>query len=489
MATRTRPDPLSAEQRDVVREAAGYADTWVEVRARTQRVPGVQVAVAVAGDVLLSSAHGFARLPGTEAEEDPGEPLTTRHLFRIASHSKTFTATAVMQLVEAGKLRLDDTVEEHVAALAGSPIGDRTVAELLAHGGGVVRDSHEADFWQLQREFPDGEALIAACLDTADVLERNERFKYSNIGYGVVGLVIEAVSGQSYADYVLEHVVGRLGLRDTGPELDTSRADEYVTGYSTLETFERRLPIDPVDTRALASATGFWSTAEDLCRYAAGHVLGDERLLGDASKRRMQRGEWEVEGTDDRYGLGFGIHKIGERRMIGHGGGFPGHITRTLIDPVDGLTVVALTNAIDGPAREFAVGTVKLVDSALDAAKAPDTTEATAAADLASYTGHFAALWGLTDVVDLGGRLWLVAPNQPDPTSAMEKLEVVDGDTLRIAEAPGYSSPGELVRYTRSDGRVTSVLLGGTTMVPVEEYERVLGGLDRIVLGGPHSLG
>jgi len=343
MAATARREPLSADRREVVREAARYGDSWVALRARTQRVPGVQVAVAVAGEVLLSSAHGFARLPETNGEDDAGEPLTTAHLFRIASHSKTFTATAVMQLVEAGKLRLDDTVEEHVAALAGSPIADRTVAELLAHGGGVVRDSHEADFWQLQREFPDSETLIAACLDAADVLERNERFKYSNIGYGVLGLVVEAVSGQSYSDYVLEHVVGRLGLRDTGPELDASRGDEYATGYSTLEALDRRLPIDPVDTRALASATGFWSTAEDLCRYAAGHVLGDERLLSDASKRRMQRGEWEVEGTDDRYGLGFGIHKIGERRLIGHGGGFPGHITRTLFDPVDGLTVVAVS--------------------------------------------------------------------------------------------------------------------------------------------------
>jgi CubicO group peptidase (beta-lactamase class C family) len=487
MATAARSKPLSAEQREVVRDAARYADTWVELRARTQRVPGVQVAVAVAGEVLLSSAHGFARLPETNGDADPGQSLTTRHLFRIASHSKTFTATAVMQLVEAGKLRLDDTAEEHVSILAGSPIADRTVAELLAHGGGVVRDSHEADFWQLQREFPDNEALVAACLDAADVFERNERFKYSNIGYGVVGLVIEAVSGQSYSDYVLEHVVGRLGLRDTGPELDASRGDEYAVGYSTLEALDRRLPIDPVDTRALASATGFWSTAEDLCRYAAGHVLGDERLLSDASKRRMQRGEWEVEGTDDRYGLGFGIHKIGERRMIGHGGGFPGHITRTLFDPVDGLTVVALTNAIDGPARELAVGIVKLVDCALDASKAPNDDEA--GGDLASYTGRFAALWGLTDVVDLGGRLWLAAPNQPDPTVAMEKLEIVDADTLRIAEAGGYSSPGETVRYTRSDGRVTSVLLGGTTVLPIEDHVRVLGSLDRIVLGGPHVLG
>jgi CubicO group peptidase (beta-lactamase class C family) len=330
------PEPMSAEKREIVREAARYADTWVALRARTQRIPGVQVAVAVAGELLLSSAHGFARLPETNGADDPGEPLTTAHLFRIASHSKTFTATAVMQLVEAGKLRLDDTAGEHVTALAGSPIADRTLAELLAHGGGVVRDTDDAGFWQLEREFPDAEALVAACLEQPDVLERNERFKYSNIGYGVLGLVIEAASGRPFADYVGEHILGRLGLRDTGPELDTVRAAEYATGYTSLAAVERRVPIDPVDTRALAAATGFWSTAEDLTRYAAAHVLGDVRLLSDASKRRMHRGEWDVEGTEDRYGLGLGIETIGERRLVGHSGGFPGYITRTLLDPSTG---------------------------------------------------------------------------------------------------------------------------------------------------------
>ena len=484
MATTERREPLSADQREVVREAARYADSWVALRARTQRVPGVQVAVAVAGEVLLSSAHGFARLPETNGEGDSGEELTTRHLYRIASHSKTFTATAVMQLVEAGKVRLDDTVDEHVAALAGSPIGDRTLAELLAHGGGVVRDTHDADFWQLQREFPDSEALLAACLDAPDVLERNERFKYSNIGYGLLGLVVEAVSGQPYADYVAAQVLGPLGLRDTGPELDETRSADYVTGYSSLAAYDRRLPIDAVDTRALAAATGFWSTAEDLCRYAAGHVLGDERLLSDASKRRKQRGEWDVQGTDDRYGLGFDIHTIGERRLIGHGGGFPGHITRTLLDPVDGLTVVVLTNAIDGPAKELAQGIVKVVDAALDA---PDERED--AADLASYTGRFAALWGVSDIADLGGRLRLVQPNQPDPTVAMGKLEVVDADTLQIADVTGFASPGEQVRYIRSDGRVARVVVGGMSAVPIEEHVDVMRGLDRIILGGPHALG
>jgi D-alanyl-D-alanine carboxypeptidase len=476
---------LTADEREIVRATARYADTWIALRERTQQVPGVQVAVAVAGEVLLSSAHGFARLPGTDGAEDPGEPLTTAHLFRIASHSKTFTATAVMQLVEAGRLRLDDTVGEHVAALAGSPIADRTLAELLAHGGGVVRDTHDANFWQLEREFPDAEALVAACHDEPDVLERNERFKYSNIGYGVVGLAIEAASGQPYAEYVAEHVLAPLGLGSTGPELDSAREGEYATGYTGLAAFERRLPIDPVDTRALAAATGFWSTAEDLCAYATAHVLGDERLLSDASKRRLHRGEWDVEGTEDRYGLGFGIETVGKRRLIGHSGGFPGYITRTLFDPVDGLTVVALTNAIDGPARELVVGVIKLVDAALAAAKEPP--DGTRDADLASYTGRFAAIWGVSDVVDLGGRLRLVAPNQPDPTVAMAKLEVVDADTLRIDDAAGFASPGEHVRYVRSGGRITRLVVGGMAAVPIEDHVAAVRGLDRISLGGTHT--
>jgi CubicO group peptidase (beta-lactamase class C family) len=487
VAGATRSRTLAAEQREVVREAAGYADTWVALRARRLRVPGVQVAVAVAGEPLLSSAHGFARLPQTNGHDDAGEPLTTAHLFRIASHSKTFTATAILQLVELGKLHLDDTVGQRVAALAGSPLADRTLAELLAHGGGVVRDTHDAGFWQLQREFPDAEALVAACFDEPDVLERNERFKYSNIGYGVLGLVIEAASGRPYADYVSENIVGRLGLENTGPDLDETRGAEYVTGYTGLAAFERRLPIDAIGTGALAAATGFWSTAEDLCRYAAAHVLGDERLLTDASKRRMHRDEWEVEGPEDRYGLGLGIQTIGERRMVGHSGGFPGNITRTLVDPKDGLTVVALTNAVDGPARELVVGIVKLLDAALSASNEPPAGDSAPATDVASYTGRFAGIWGVTDIVDLGGRLRIVQPDQPDPTAAMATLEVVGADTLRIAEAPGTAAPGERVRYVREEGTIKSVIIGAPAAVPIETHAEIMSGLDRIALGGPHA--
>ena len=119
--------------------------------------------------------------------------------------------------------------------------------------------------------------------------------------------------------------------------------------------------IDHVDTRALASATGFVSTASDLCEYASAHCFGDDRLLSDASKRRLQQVRWEVGPIDDSYGLGFRVAEVGTRTMVGHGGGYPGHITATLFDPIERLTVSVLTNAIDGPASELVLGIVKLL--------------------------------------------------------------------------------------------------------------------------------
>ncbi len=109
-----------------------------------------------------------------------------------------------------------------------------------------------------------------------------------------------------------------------------------------------RLP--DVATGALAPATGFYSTAEDLCRYAAAHFFGNDTLVSDAAKREMQQPYWEVAQADMHYGLGFAVHEIDERRFVGHGGGFPGHATMTLFDPKDRLVVVVLVNEVSGPA-------------------------------------------------------------------------------------------------------------------------------------------
>ncbi len=428
-------------------DACTYFDSWVAFQQHAARVPGVQAAVLHGDEVVLSTAHGVSSVV-------TDEPLTDHHLFRIASHSKTFTATAIMQLVERGLVRLDDTVGQWLPDLAESSIASATVRELLSHSGGLIRDGWDGDFWQLFRAFPDRSELLRVAADDAAVLPRNQRFKYSNIGFSLLGLVVEAAGGQPYNGYVGTHIVDRLGLADTGPEYDPVRAQEYAGGHSALSYADHRIAIEHVDTGAMAAATGFFSTASDLVRYMSAHFEHDDRLLGDDAKRQVQHASWDVDGTDTSYGFGFASATIGRRRVLGHGGGYPGHITRTFFDPVDRVAVSVFTNAIDGPALAWATAAIRLIDLA-----AGDTGgEWRPAAELAPYCGRFASLWGVYDIVDLGGRLYQLDPSVADPVMSPTRLEVIDEHTLRIASTPGYGSPGERITYQfADDGSVTSV--------------------------------
>ena len=470
---------MTTDPTATIRDAGTYLRTWLETQAVHRRVPGAQVAVRSGGELVLSAAVGVA-------DAAAGTPLTTRHLFHVASHSKTFTATVVLQLVEAGRMRLDDPIGAHVPELeaGGSPIARVPVRELLGHLSGITRDGAHADFWQLETPFPDRGALLAEVLDGGVVHARNEHFKYSNVGFALVGLAVEAVTGTPFAEHVRSAVLEPLGLTRTGADHDPDRADEYAAGHTGLLPGEQsRLVLGHARTGAYAPATGFWSTAEELSAFAeAALVLGDGRLLTDDARRIMQRQESVVTayGTEiGRYGLGVELTTVGDREMVGHSGGWPGHLGLTLADPATGLVVSVLTNAIDTPAHELAHGVVKLVDVALT----PRATVPPPPADappLNTFTGRFAGLWGMVDVVELGGRLAPVRPTAPDPLHGMEELQVVDARTLRVAAQPGFGAAGELLHLERgADGAVTSLRLAGVTYRQPAEFLRRRGATAR----------
>ncbi|AEG45276.1 serine hydrolase [Isoptericola variabilis] len=446
---------------------ADYLAQWVATQAGFAGVPGVQVAVAVGGEVVLDAAWGVADV-GT------GEPLRTDHLFRVASHSKTFTAVAVARLAERGLLRLDDTFDAYVPELEGSAAGRVTLREALGHTGGVLRDGTDADFWQLGAPFPDRAGLLTAVLD-GEVFGRGEHFKYSNLTYGLLGLVVRAVTGMPYAEHVRADLLEPLGLADTHPELDDELADRCVTGHSGRSPHDdRRLPVAPVATGALAAATGFCSTARDLVRWA-GALTDGSGLLRPETRRLLHRDESVIDrphARTRRYGLGFETRRIEGRRVVGHSGGFPGQITRTWVDPDDGLAVSVLTNAVDGPADPLATGVFALAAKALASRESADGDGDGDELDLDSWTGRFANLWGYRDVVRLGGRLWLLDPREPDPLTGAEPLDV-DGDVLRPEPHAGFGPVGEPVHVLRDDdGTPAAIVVGGMTAWRAEDYER-----------------
>ncbi|HVF20364.1 MAG TPA: serine hydrolase domain-containing protein [Mycobacteriales bacterium] len=448
-----------ALQSDLVATAVDYADRWLEYQLRTRRCPGVTAAVRLGGELLLSTAHGLADI-------DSATPMRPDHVFRIASHSKTVTATLVAQLVEQEVLRYDDRVVQHLPWLGddAKTLGRTTLRDLLSHSTGVYRDGEAGDFWQFDGDFPDEPTLRAMATDRAQVLPANQQFKYSNVGFALLGQVLEVVTGSSYADLVRERIARPLGLPGLVAEL-TGEVGPMATGYTSRRFGMSRVALPHTTTGAYVAATGCCATAENLALFAEAHCFGVPGLLSDDAKRVMQQPLWAVEGEKQHYALGLQCFDVGPRSVLGHGGAFPGFITATRFDPSESLVVVVLTNAIDGPAAELANGIVRLIDSAHDGdgpAAEPDADR---------FAGRFYSVWGVTDIVRIGRRLVAVDLDRIDPSDHQTVLRPISDDELEIVSTSGLRNPGEQVCYDfADDGSVRSIRFGAQTLLPLDAF-------------------
>ena len=279
-----------------------------------------------------------------------------------------------------------------------------------------------------------------------------------------------------------------LGLTRTGPELDPSRADEYATGHTSLAYADVQLPVEPVDTRAMAAATGFYGTAEDVVRYAAAHLPGDDRLLPDAAKRRMQRTVAPV-GKRARRRLRPGPRRDRGRRAAA------GRARRRLPRPHH-----AHPARPRGAARRVGVHqrrrrTRRGARPRRRAARRPRGAGGGRAARPhgpgRADRGHGARVRrvvrgavGARGGRRAGGRLVALDPTAADPAAEVAWLSVVDDSTLRVERQNGYGAPGEVYRFRRdAAGRVTSVRgPSGVSMWPVEVFAASIAGRDRIEL-------
>jgi D-alanyl-D-alanine carboxypeptidase len=437
--------------------ALDYIPRWIEFQMRQSEQPGCVIAVADRGKLVLERAFGSADL-------DHGTALTPRHRFRVASHSKSFTSAGIMKLREAGLLHLDDMVGRYVGGLHRS-IAEATIAQLLSHSAGLVRDGWDSGQWQDRRPFLDMPELKAD-LAKAPIIAANTRFKYSNHGFGLAGMVIEAITSEPYKDWIKREIVDAVGLAETEPDMPTAANLPMARGHSAKLPAGRRFVI-PGDnpTNALASATGFVSTAADLVHFFAQlDPAARHSVLSAASRREMTRRQWQDPHSsfDSWYGLGVASGRTADCDWFGHGGGFQGFITRTSVLPERGLAISILTNASDGWAHLWWGGIMQIL-SCFARHGAPT-------ARVKDWNGRWWTPAGAIDLLPVGGRVLIAAPALLNPVMDASEITVSGADRGKIAVAHGFAHHGEAVRRKRANGgEIEEIWVGGTRFVPEQK--------------------
>ena len=331
-----RPADAPAAARMSENDALDALRAEIEKRVKEDRFSG-SVLVAKNGKAVFTGAYGLA-----DREKNVPNQLDTR--FRIGSMNKMFTATSIMQLVAAGKIGLNDPIGKYLTTYPNKDIASKvTVHHLLTHTGGTgdffgpLYDENRLNL----RELKDYVALYG---QRGPEFDPGLKMEYSNYGFLLLGVIIEKVSGQSYYDYVREHVYKPAGMTRT----DSLTEEEVVPGRSIgymKSKGEWRPNTDTLPFRG-TSAGGGYSTVEDLLRFA--NALLGHKLLNEKDTATLTTGKVAM-GPIAKYAYGFGdFHQDGVH-WFGHSGGAPGMNGDLRIYPEAGYVIAVLAN-LDPPA-------------------------------------------------------------------------------------------------------------------------------------------
>ncbi|MFB6440574.1 serine hydrolase domain-containing protein [Streptomyces sp. NPDC056411] len=263
--------------------------------------------------------------------------------YRIGSLTKTFVAVLVMRLRDEGLLRLEDPLGTH---LEGTPVPDATVAQLLAHSSGLAAEAR-GPWWE---RTPGGLRPEPADLfgESPQRLPAGRRHHYSNPGYALLGALVERLrGGMPWAEVLRREVLEPLGMHRT-----TLRPEPpHASGWAVHPWADVLLPEPAQDTGLMGPAGQLWSTLEDLCRWAAFLVRGDQRVLDAATLAEMRTPAVPPEGAagEGGYGLGLQLVRRGGRTLFGHSGSMPGFLAALWADAEEDVAGIVLANCTSGP--------------------------------------------------------------------------------------------------------------------------------------------
>jgi len=337
------PDP-DKTKRLLDEEIAARADAYLAKLVAADLFSG-SVIVAHEGNPILCRAYGLA-------SRAHGVPNRTDTKFNLGSMNKMFTAVAIARLAEMDRLAFTDPVGKHLPDYPNKAVAEHvTLHHLLTHTSGVGDYFNEKYMEAAKDRFRTVRDFFPLFVDEPLEFEPGSRFRYSNAGFMILGAVIEKVSGQSYFDYVRDHVYKPAGMTDTDAYEMDQDTPNLATGYTRENLQGQFLAAPPRNNLFLhvvkgGPAGGGFSTAADLIRFA--RALRGHRLLGPELTELVVAGKVESR-SEEKYAYGFFAEVVDGRRIVGHGGGFPGISSQLDIYWDRGYDVAVMSN-YDPPA-------------------------------------------------------------------------------------------------------------------------------------------
>jgi CubicO group peptidase (beta-lactamase class C family) len=435
----------------------------IEEEMRINRIPGVSVAIVFDQDLICDMGFGYSDAESRTA-------VNSDTIFAVGSVTKLITATMLMQLRDAGKLNLDDPVQKYLPSLKirspgneGRPV---TLRQIASHTAGLPRElSFES--WNTL-EFPPVDKLLDELKDVTPVFPPLSRYKYSNLGYTILGQVLSVVAGVPYKQYAWENILRPLGMTSSGFALE-DLPGQPATGY----TVSGASPVEKapyLNFGALAPSVQLFSTAKDMSRFISLQFQEDSGTPTDFAKnaialhpstiREMHSpvyvGKRWVGGT----AIGWHISRALGQTISSHRGGIPGFTADIALIRELKFGVGVFTNAFPQP-NEIAVRILEMLTPILASANT-DSAQAEPGEEDAigyeKYTGRYKSKYfGEVEIRIARGRLVMSDPLAPP---GLEAILIPAGENRFVMS--GGDEDGEFAVFdVTADGRVKSVNTAG----------------------------
>jgi len=421
-------------------------------------LPGFAIGIVKNGKLIYAKGFGLAKL-GTNT------PVTSRSLFHMASVTKTFVATAVMQLVEQGKIDLDAPVTKYLSyfKMDDERYRDIRIRQMLSHTSGIPDTTNY--HWD-KPEYDDGalERFVRSTANQKLVFPPGQNFAYSNTAYEILGDVISKVSGETFEDYVQHHILTPLGMKDS--TLLVRQANPSLLTSPHVEENHKLIvsKIFPYN-RAHAPSSTLYSNIEDMSRWAIANLnhgeLDGKRIL----KRETAELMWRpvVNAFSMKEGLAWFVTDLQGHHLVMHSGGDVGFESQLMLAPNDSVAVVAMSNyatSDKGYFRELAAQALKIIldlkPSAPSATTAASITPPATSEDTKQKADEVLS----AHVTALGGRPALERVNSRTAKGTFQVLGIaLSGPAEMYAKAPNktltiLTVPGQTTLKEGFDGTV-----------------------------------